>query len=192
MKTTLNWFYDQRDKTTSAAQGHLCPALLPDSAPAGQSRGKNHQFSNPWARCRDPGLPGRHGLLLRFPHRRGAALRLHWMLNAETSPKPLSERSGTTRRSSSSFVTSNSWKANAAPANTMRYAADAAPGPMPRGTTWRRSRCASINRGSKGGRSGKLPFGFVQGDGVGQFRVCRRQHYYPLAHETKVRQIPMV
>jgi radical SAM protein with 4Fe4S-binding SPASM domain len=76
-ETTLNWFYDQREKTPLQLKATCAPHYYRILRQRAKAEGKTISISNPWARCRDPGLPGRNGILLHFPHRCRAAVRLY-------------------------------------------------------------------------------------------------------------------
>ncbi len=75
-ESTLNWFYDQREKTPLQLKATCAPSLLPHPQAAGQKRRHIRYLPNPRTRCGHPRLFGRYRFLFHIPPGHRATVRL--------------------------------------------------------------------------------------------------------------------
>jgi MoaA/NifB/PqqE/SkfB family radical SAM enzyme len=94
---TLNWFYDQRDKTPLQLKATCAPHYYRILRQRPGKRANRH-LRIPRPGCRHPGLPGRHRLLFHLPHAASSSPAVFWTSTAVTSPGSPLPRSGAIQR----------------------------------------------------------------------------------------------
>ena len=118
---TLNWFYDQRDKTPLQLKATCAPhyyRILRQRADA--QEGKPCRSRHPRPGCRHPRMPGGIGVLFHLPSWGRPALRFPLHVSRERAQGIVRTTSGNTPRSSPPCGTTTAWRANAASASSRR------------------------------------------------------------------------